>query len=182
MLPMGFGTSRRHPDYQRHGTTTLSLPQRARRRGHRPMQAPPSSSGVPRLPAAHRSQCTGPARHPSCRRQLRHSQTSQSQSVARTPGALAHHFTPTYASWLNQVERFFAFITQRATSGLFHSTADLIKKIDRSFAPTMQIRSPSCGLLLPTDFGNSRDLSANSGTDTTQEHFRSQLNRAPPTF
>jgi transposase len=42
------------------------------------------------------------------------------------------HFTPTYASWLNQVERFFALITQRAIRrGSFESTADLIKKIDR---------------------------------------------------
>jgi hypothetical protein len=41
------------------------------------------------------------------------------------------HFTPTYASWLNQVERFFAFITQRAIRrGSFDSTADLVKKID----------------------------------------------------
>src|SRR5436190_4128334 len=42
------------------------------------------------------------------------------------------HFTPTYASWLNQVERFFALITQRAIRrGSFESTADLVKKIDR---------------------------------------------------
>jgi putative transposase len=42
------------------------------------------------------------------------------------------HFTPTYASWLNQVERFFALITQRAIRrGSFQSTADLVKKIDR---------------------------------------------------
>ena len=42
------------------------------------------------------------------------------------------HFTPTYASWLNQVERFFALITQRAIRrGSFDSTADLVKKIDR---------------------------------------------------
>jgi putative transposase len=42
------------------------------------------------------------------------------------------HFTPTYASWLNQVERFFALITQRAIRrGTFEFTADLVKKIDR---------------------------------------------------
>ena len=42
------------------------------------------------------------------------------------------HFTPTYSSWLNQVERFFALITQRAIRrGSFESTADLVKKIDR---------------------------------------------------
>jgi putative transposase len=42
------------------------------------------------------------------------------------------HFTPTYASRLNQVERFFALITQRAIRrGSFDSTTDLVKKIDR---------------------------------------------------
>src|SRR6266851_4942311 len=41
------------------------------------------------------------------------------------------HYTPTYASWLNQVERWFALITQRAIRrGSFDSTADLVKKID----------------------------------------------------
>ncbi|WP_244622188.1 IS630 family transposase [Bradyrhizobium ivorense] len=42
------------------------------------------------------------------------------------------HFTPTYASWLNQVERFFALITQRAIRrGSFDPTTDLITKLDR---------------------------------------------------
>src|SRR4051795_6184127 len=37
------------------------------------------------------------------------------------------HFTPTYASWLNQVERFFALATQRAIRrGSFASVADLV--------------------------------------------------------
>lgn len=36
------------------------------------------------------------------------------------------HFTPTSASWINQVERFFALLTQRAlTRGVFRSVADL---------------------------------------------------------
>ena len=41
------------------------------------------------------------------------------------------HFTPTYSSWLNQVERWFAIITQRAIRrGSFRSTKELIKRID----------------------------------------------------
>lgn len=40
------------------------------------------------------------------------------------------HFTPTSASWLNQVERFFALLTERALKrGVFRSTADLEKAI-----------------------------------------------------
>jgi transposase len=41
------------------------------------------------------------------------------------------HYTPTYASWLNQVERWFGLITQRAIRrGSFRSMRELIRKID----------------------------------------------------
>ncbi len=41
------------------------------------------------------------------------------------------HYTPTYASWLNQVEIWFHLITQRAIRrGTFRSVKDLIAKID----------------------------------------------------
>lgn len=42
------------------------------------------------------------------------------------------HFTPTYASWLNQVERWFALITQRAIRrGSFRTVRELIDRIER---------------------------------------------------
>jgi putative transposase len=41
------------------------------------------------------------------------------------------HYTPTYSSWLNQVERWFGLITQRAIRrGSFSSVKDLIETID----------------------------------------------------
>ena len=41
------------------------------------------------------------------------------------------HYTPTYSSWLNQVERWFGLITQRAIRrGSFRSVKELIDKID----------------------------------------------------
>jgi putative transposase len=41
------------------------------------------------------------------------------------------HFIPTYSSWLNQVERWFGLITQRAIRrGSFRSVKELIQKID----------------------------------------------------
>jgi len=41
------------------------------------------------------------------------------------------HYTPTYSSWLNQVERWFALITQPAIRrGSFRSVKDLVQKID----------------------------------------------------
>lgn len=41
------------------------------------------------------------------------------------------HFTRTYSSWLNQVERFFALITDKAIrSGSFTSAKQLVRRID----------------------------------------------------
>ena len=41
------------------------------------------------------------------------------------------HYTPTYASWLNQVERWFALISQQAIRrNSFRNVRDLIQKID----------------------------------------------------
>jgi putative transposase len=57
--------------------------------------------------------------------------------------ATGRNRTPTYASWLNQVERFFALITQRAIRrASFDSAADLVKKIDR-FVRTHNANSKS---------------------------------------
>jgi transposase len=42
------------------------------------------------------------------------------------------HFTPTYSSWLNQVERFFGLITEKAIRrDSFTSVKELVSKIDR---------------------------------------------------
>ena len=41
------------------------------------------------------------------------------------------HFIPTYSSWLNQVERFFGHITEKAIRrGSFRSVKELVAKID----------------------------------------------------
>jgi putative transposase len=41
------------------------------------------------------------------------------------------HFIPTYSSWLNQVERFFSLITDKAIRrGSFGSVKELVGKID----------------------------------------------------
>ena len=45
------------------------------------------------------------------------------------------HFTPTSASWLNMVERFFRDLTDKQLSrGVFHSVAELIAAIERYIA------------------------------------------------
>ncbi len=45
------------------------------------------------------------------------------------------HYTPTYAPWLNQVERWFGIITQRAIRrGSFSSVKQLIANIEHFIA------------------------------------------------
>jgi transposase len=51
--------------------------------------------------------------------------------LATRPGFQVH-YTPTYSSWLNQVERWFGIITQRAIRrGSFRSVRDLITRINQ---------------------------------------------------
>jgi putative transposase len=53
------------------------------------------------------------------------------------------HYTPTYASWLNQVERWFGIITQRAIRrGSFSSVKELITKIEQFVAAYNKTKAP----------------------------------------
>lgn len=53
------------------------------------------------------------------------------------------HYTPTYSSWLNQVERWFGLITQRAIRrGSFSSVTDLRRQIERFVADWNQHPKP----------------------------------------
>lgn len=53
------------------------------------------------------------------------------------------HFIPTYSSWLNQVERFFALITDKAIRrGSFQSVTELVQKIDHFVASYNQNCKP----------------------------------------
>ena len=53
------------------------------------------------------------------------------------------HFVPTYSSWLNQVERWFALITQRAIRrGSFRSVRELVAKIDQYVSTYNQNAKP----------------------------------------
>ena len=67
------------------------------------------------------------------------------------------HFTPTYSSWLNQVERWFGLITQRAIRrGSFKSVIDLKRKITEFVSNYNQHPKPFAGLLRQTQ--SSRNL------------------------
>lgn len=53
------------------------------------------------------------------------------------------HFTPTHASWLNQIEIWFSIMTRRVLKqGVFKSVPDLIQKIDRFIKEYNQTAKP----------------------------------------
>ena len=133
MLPMGLGyVEGVTHDYVRHGTTTL-------------FAALDVASG------AVLTQCRSRHRHQEFLAFLRHIEASVPASLdvhlvidnycthkhAKVRAWLARrpryhvHYTPTYASWLNQVERWFGLITQQAIRrGSFSSVKELTRKID----------------------------------------------------
>ena len=134
MLPMGFGyVEGVTHDYERHGTTTLFaalnvlygsvLAQRKPRHRHQEF-----------LDFLHHLEANVPANldiHLVVDKYATHKHPKVRAWLARHP-RWQLHVTPTYASWLNQVARVFALITQRAIRrGSFLSVADLVRKIDR---------------------------------------------------
>lgn len=133
MLPMGLGyVEGVTHDYVRHGTTTL-------------FAALDVATGEVM------AQCHNRHRHQEFLRFLRHIErnvpagldvhlildnyaTHKHPKVRIWLAERPHfhvHFTPTYASWLNQVERWFAHISERAIRrGSFKSVKDLVARID----------------------------------------------------
>lgn len=133
MLPMGFGYAEgvTH-DYVRHGTTTLF-------------------AALNLLNGAILAECKARHRHQEFLSFLRRIDEAipadldihmivdnySTHKNAKVKAWLAArprwhvHFTPTYSSWLNLVERFFATITDKAIRrGSFRSVKDLVAKID----------------------------------------------------
>jgi putative transposase len=133
MLPMGFGyVEGVTHDYERHGTTTLF-------------------AALNVLDGSVISQCRPRHRHQEFLSFLRHIEQAVPRDLEvhlildnygthkhpRVKAWLAArprwhlHFVPTYSSWLNLVERFFALITDKAIRrGSFRSVRELIRKIE----------------------------------------------------
>ena len=137
MLPMGLGyVEGVTHDYRRHGTTTLF-------------------AALNVLDGAVLAECKPRHRHQEFLSFLRaidkavpldldihvildnyatHKHARVKSWLARRP-RWHTHFIPTYSSWLNQVERFFAMITDKAIRrGSFGSVKQLVSKIDRFVA------------------------------------------------
>src|SRR5579862_1633055 len=133
MLPMGLGyVEGVTHDYVRHGTTTLFAALDIA-----------NGSVLTQCKAHHRHQeflsflrhieANVPVHldiHLICDNYGTHKHAKVRAWLARRPRFHLHH-TPTYSSWLNQVERWFALITQQAIRrGSFESVADLKRKIN----------------------------------------------------
>lgn len=70
--------------------------------------------------------------------------------MAGYTAALAVHLTPTSSSWLNQVERFFALLTdKKIRRGIYRSVAALRADITCLSTDTMPIQNRSDGLSPP---------------------------------
>jgi transposase len=145
VLPMGLGyVEGITHDYVRHGTTTL-------------FAALDIANGQVF------TQCKPRHRHQEFLSFLRHIDSSVPKDLAvhlivdnygthkhaRVKAWLARrprfqvHYTPTYSSWLNQVERWFGLITQRAIRrGSFSSVTDLRRQIERFVADWNQHPKP----------------------------------------
>jgi putative transposase len=133
MLPMGLGyVEGVTHDYRRHGTTTLFLALdtargtvigRCRRR-HRHQEY---------LDFLRQIEENVPAKldvHIIVDNYATHKHPRVKRWLAARP-RFQVHFTPTYASWLNQVEIWFNRITQQALRrGTFRSVKELVEKID----------------------------------------------------
>jgi transposase len=133
VLPMGLGyVEGVTHDYYRHGTTTLF-------------------AALDILDGAVITQCKPRHRHQEFLSFLRHLDASipaglEVHLIADNYGTHKHprvkawlarhrryhlHYTPTYSSWLNQVERWFGLITQQAIRrGSFRNVRELVQKID----------------------------------------------------
>ena len=101
------------------------------RPGPGPVPAPPPPPGVPGLPQARGRSGAGRARRPPRDRQLRYPQARQGQGLAGQAAPLPRDYTPTYASWRNQIERWFGILSQREIRrGSFTSAKELVARID----------------------------------------------------
>jgi transposase len=133
MLPLGLGYAEGMThDYKRHGTTTLFAALDVFN-GSVLADCKPRHRHQEFLSFLRTIEANVPARldvHLIVDNYSTHKHPRVKAWLARRP-RWHIHFIPTYSSWLNQVERFFALITDKAIRrGSFTSVRDLIAKID----------------------------------------------------
>jgi putative transposase len=137
MLPMGFGyVEGVTHDYKRHGTTTLFAALNVLN-GSVLTECKPRHRHQEFLSFLREIDRAVPANldiHCIVDNYATHKHSKVNAWLAARP-RWHLHFIPTYSSWLNQVERFFSLITDKAIRrGSFGSVKQLIKRIDHFVA------------------------------------------------
>ncbi len=114
ILPLMPGAAqRRTHDHRRHGTTDLFAALDAATEGDRLHVAAAPRRGVPRVLEPHRQRGPRAPRRAHRARQRLHPQDPRHTALAPAPPPLQVHFTPTYSSWMNLVERWFSELTTK---------------------------------------------------------------------
>ncbi|MBA3891383.1 MAG: IS630 family transposase [Gemmatimonadaceae bacterium] len=145
MLPMGLGyVEGVTHDYVRHGTTTLFAALDVRT-GDVIAQCKPRHRHQEFLQFLRHIDANVPAEldvHLIVDNYATHKHAKVKAWLARHP-RYHLHFTPTYSSWLNQVERWFALISERAIKrGSDRTVRALIQRIERFVAQYNQTKRP----------------------------------------
>jgi transposase/transcriptional regulator with XRE-family HTH domain len=116
-----------------HHQPVRRLRHQRRHRHHRPAPAPPRHR-VPQVPHHHRRPGPRPPRHPPDLRQLRHHNAPTVQSWLAKQPRFHMHYTPTYSSWINQVERWFAELTRQLIQRGDHRSVQALERDIRAWA------------------------------------------------
>ncbi len=173
---------------ERRATTTCAMAPpalcRARqqnRQGHQPVTTPPPIAGVPQVPQHHRGQRTDPPRRASGDGQLRHPRDRRDPTLDGAPPALPRPLQTHSASWLNQVERFFAALTEKQIRrGSFRSTQQLEAAIRHYLDHTTPSQSRSDGQNQQTTFSTHSSSIVNPlMTHHTRDHNGNMSERCP---
>ncbi len=137
VLPLSPGRAKRHGfEYSRHGTLSLFAALNTRTGEVLAPTAAHHTSGefVSFLSEVVATQAKGRAIHVILDNVSTH-KTQQVQTFLALHPLVQLHFTPTYSSWLNQVERWFSKIERDLIArGSFTSVSDLARKIRRYIA------------------------------------------------
>jgi transposase len=134
MLPLSPGRAQSHGfEYKRNGTLSLFAALNTTTGEVLGMTAPRHTSAqfVAFLGDVVASQAKGKAIHVICDNVSAHKTDAVDGFLAQHPNVAIHH-TPTYSSWLNQVENWFSRIQRQVIArGVFTNVKDLDKKLMR---------------------------------------------------
>ena len=149
VLPMMPGLpERRTHDYLRHGITTLFAALDVATGADLRIDPPPAPRRRVQevLGQTGRTNSRRAGRAPDLR-QLRHPQDPDDRQMAWTPTPDFHmHHTPTYSSWLNQVERWFALLTDKKLRRGAHRSIQALEKDIRDWITALEPKPPTLHL------------------------------------